>query len=168
MRRLIDALADDTDFFIEQVQITAIVFDTSDDVTIWATTFFDQELHFFHLGLPFQQLDLLIRLAGPRAEAVQEDVADALATVTEWPCLLEYSSEESQPVPLPNVALKLSCTYPADGPFGDEEEGEDGDEEEDETFDISLNAETEDPEEYESDQPHNIFYLEGVFLRIEP
>ena len=43
MRRLIDALADDTDFFIEQVQLTAIVFDNSDDVTIWATTFFDQE-----------------------------------------------------------------------------------------------------------------------------
>lgn len=165
MRKLIDALADDTDFFIEQVQLTAIVFDTSDDVTIWATTLFDNEPHFFHLGLPFQQLDLLLRLAGPRAEALQEEVADALATVTEWPCLLEYSSEESPPVPLPDVALKLSCTYPADGPFEDEDEDAD---EEDDTFDISLNADSEDPEEYESDQPHNIFYLEGVFLRIEP
>lgn len=162
MRRLIDALADDTDFFIEQVQLTAIVFDNSDDVTIWATTYFDNELHFFHLGLTFQQLDLLLRVSAERAEALQEDVADALATVRDWPCLLEYNSEANPPVSLPNVALKLSCTYPADL-FEDEEEGE-----EDDTFDISMNADSEEAEEYESGQPHNIFYLEDVFLRIEP
>lgn len=162
MRRLIDALADDTDFFIEQVQLTAIVFDNSDDVTIWATTFFDNEPHFFHLGLTFQQLDLLLRVAAERAEALQEDVADALATVRDWPCLLEYNSEARPPVLLPNVALKLSCTYPADL-FEDDEEGED-----DDTFDISMNADSEEAEAYESGQPHNIFYLEDVFLRIEP
>ena len=162
MRRLIDALADDTDFFIEQVQITAIVFDNSDDVTIWATTFFDQELHFFHLGLQFQSLDLLLRLADTRAAALQEDVADALATVTEWPCLLEYTTEEEPPVALPNVALKLSCTYPADETL----EGED---EDPETFIIGMEADKEDEEEeYEPGAPHNIFYLEGVFLRVEP
>lgn len=164
MRRLIDALADDTDFFIEQVQITAIVFDNSDDVTIWATTFFDQEPHFFHLGLQFQALDLILRLAGPRAETLQEDVAEALATVTEWPCLLEYTTEAEPPVALPNVALKLSCTYPADGPFGEDEE----DDEAEETFDISTDPDTDNEADYESGTPHNIFYLEGVFLRVEP
>jgi hypothetical protein len=96
MKRLIDALADDADFFVEQIQITAIVFDNTDDVTVWATTFFDESLHFFHLGLQFPALDLLLRLAGPRAEALQEDVAEALATVTEWPCLLEYTTEEDR------------------------------------------------------------------------
>ncbi|MBC8085290.1 MAG: hypothetical protein H7Z21_18995 [Hymenobacter sp.] len=162
MRRLIDALADDTDFFIEQVQLTAIVFDNSDDVTIWATTFFDQEPHFFHLGLQFQSLDLLLRLADTRAAALQEDVAEALATVTEWPCLLEYTTDAAPPVLLPNVALKLSCTYPADDPLADEEEGE--------TFTIGLEADkdAEEDEEYEPGAPHNIFYLEGVFLRVEP
>lgn len=159
MRRLIDALADDTDFFIEQVQITAIVFDNSDDVTIWATTFFDQEPHFFHLGLQFQSLDLLLRLADTRAATLQEDVADALATVTEWPCLLEYTTEEEPPVALPNVALKLSCTYPADEVEGEEEEGE--------TFNIGMEA-TQEEEEYEPGAPHNIFYLEAIFLRVEP
>jgi len=160
MRRLIDALADDTDFFVEQVQITAIVFDNSDDVTIWATTFFDQELHFFHLGLQFQSLDLLLRLADTRAAALQEDVADALATVTEWPCLLEYTTEDEPPVALPNVALKLSCTYPAEELEGEEDDAE--------TFNIGLEASQEEEEEYEPGAPHNIFYLEGVFLRVEP
>ena len=162
MRRLIDALADDTDFFIEQVQITAIVFDNSDDVTIWATTFFDQEPHFFHLGLQFQSLDLLLRLANGRAATLQEDVADALATVTEWPCLLEYTTEAEPPVALPNVALKLSCTYPADDSLEGEED------EPNETFTIGLDAEKDTEDDYEPGAPHNIFYLEGVFLRVEP
>jgi hypothetical protein len=162
MRRLIDALADDTDFFIEQVQLTAIVFDNSDDVTIWATTFFDQEPHFFHLGLQFQSLDLILRLADTRAAALQEEVAEALATVTEWPCLLEYTSEERPPVQLPNVALKLSCTYPADDLLDDEEDESD-------TFHIGLDAEKEaEEDDYAPGAPHNIFYLEGVFLRVEP
>ena len=91
-------------------------------------------------------------------------MADALATVREWPCLLEYSTEADPPVPLPNVALKLSCTYPADDLFGDE----DDEEAEDDSFDISMNADAEDADEYETSQPHNIFYLEDVFLRVEP
>ena len=143
MERLIDALADDADFFVEHVQITAIVFDTTDDVTVWATTYFDNNLHFFHLGLQFPALDLLLRLAGERAEALQEEVADALATVTEWPCLLEYTTEERPPVLLPGVALKLAVTYPADEEDGEGAEGED------------------DP------MPHNVFYLEGVYVKVD-
>ncbi|MGY2130589.1 hypothetical protein ACW9KT_00065 [Hymenobacter sp. HD11105] len=156
MERLIDALADDADFFVEHVQITAIVFDNTDDVTVWATTYFDNSLHFFHLGLQFPALDLLLRLAGERAEALQEEVAEALATVTEWPCLLEYTTEERPPVPLANVAMKLSCTYPASLLEDDDEEEED------------QEVEDEDQEDEEEIAPHNIFYLEGVYLRLEP
>lgn len=136
MKLLSDSLAGDVDFFVEHVYVVAIVFDNTDDVTVWATTDFDQEPHFFHLALPFQSLDTLLRLTADRAETLQEEVADALAA-SEWPALLEFNSEEAPPVPLPSVALKLSVTYPAD------EEGED------------------DP------QPHNIFYLEGVYVRLD-
>ena len=137
MRLLSDSIADDADFFVEELHLVAIVFDNTDDVTVWATTNFDNELHFFHLALPFQSLDTLLRLAAERAEALQEEVADALAA-SEWPALLEFNADDAPPVPLPSVALKLSVTYPAD------EEGED------------------DP------QPHNIFYLEGVYVRLDP
>ncbi|MGI4743223.1 MAG: hypothetical protein ACRYG7_49360 [Janthinobacterium lividum] len=137
MKLLIDALVNNDDFFVEQVHLTAIVFDNTDDVTIWATVFRDDEPHFFHLGLPFHDLDMLLRVAGDRAEVLAEEVADALATAEEWPCLLEYTTEESLPIALPSIALKLSVTYPAD-----EEQEED------------------DP------QPHNIFYLEGIYARI--
>lgn len=145
MKLLSDALADDADFFVEQVQITAIVFDNTDDVTVWATTFFDQAPHFFHLGLPFAALDTLLRVADDeRAEALQEEVAEALATTEEWPCLLEYTTEERPPVALPAVALKLAVTYPAD----EEGDGEEG-------------GEQDDP------MPHNVFYLEGVFVKVD-
>ncbi|MBF9221629.1 hypothetical protein [Hymenobacter ruricola] len=143
MRLLSDSIADDADFFVEQVHVVAIVFDNTDDVTVWATTFFDNDTHFFHLALPFKALDTLLSLAHDRADALQEEVADALAA-QEWPALLEYNSDDSPPVPLPSVALKLSVTYPAleDDETGDEEGPDDP-------------------------QPHNIFYLEGVFVRLD-
>lgn len=142
MRLLSDSLADDADFFVEQIHIVAIVFDNTDDVTVWATTFFDEDTHFFHLALPFQSLDTLLRVSADRAEGLQEEVAEALAA-GEWPALLEYNSDEAPPVPLPSVALKLSVTYPASDP------------------------EAEEPEEEADDpQPHNIFYLEGVYVRL--
>ena len=136
MKLLSDALADTADFFVEHVHLTAIVFDNTDDVTIWATTFRDNDEHFFHLGLPFHDLDTLLRVAGDRAETLTEQVADSLASAEEYPCLLEYTTDESPPIALPGVALKLAVTFPADT------EGED------------------DP------QPHNIFYLEGIYARL--
>jgi hypothetical protein len=136
VKKLSDALVSNDDFFVEQVHLTAIVFDNTDDVTIWATTFRDDEPHFFHLGLPFHDLDTLLRVAGDRADALAEEVADALATTEEWPCLLEYTSDEDPPVPLPGVALKLAVTFPADA------------------------------EEEDDPQPHNIFYLEGIYARL--
>ena len=143
MKLLSDSIADDADFFVEQVHVVAIVFDNTDDVTVWATTFFDDDTHFFHLALPFKSLDTLLSLAHDRAEALQEEVADALAAA-DWPALLEYNTDEKTPVPLPSVALKLSVTYPAvDDDELTDEEGPD------------------DP------QPHNIFYLEGVFVRLD-
>ena len=139
MKLLSESIADDADFFVEQIHIVAIVFDNTDDVTVWATTFFDNDAHFFHLALPFKALDTLLALAHTRAEVLQEEVADALATA-DWPVLLEYNTDARPPVPLPSVALKLSVTYPAT------EDGE---------------LDDDDP------QPHNIFYLEGVFVRLD-
>ena len=142
VKLLSDSIADDADFFVEQIHVVAIVFDNTDDVTVWATTFFDNDTHFFHLALPFKSLDTLLNLAHDRAEALQEEVADALAAA-QWPALLEYNADETPPVPLPSVALKLSVTYPA---VDDDEVGE------------------EDPDD---PQPHNIFCLEGVYVRLD-
>ena len=122
MKLLSDSIADDADFFVEQIHIVAIVFDNTDDVTVWATTFFDNDTHFFHLALPFKALDTLISLAHDHAETLQEEVADALAN-GDWPALLEYNSDDAPPVPLPSVALKLSVTYPATEDDEIEEEG---------------------------------------------
>jgi hypothetical protein len=44
------------------------------------------------------------------------------------------------------VALKLSVTYPARDPDAEDEEDE---------------------EEIDDPQPHNIFYLEGVYVRLD-
>jgi hypothetical protein len=143
MKLLSDSIADDADFFVEQIHVVAVVFDNTDDVTVWATTFFDNDTHFFHLALPFKSLDTLLSLAHTRAEDLQEEVADALAA-QEWPALLEYNSDERAPVLLPSVALKLSVTYP-----------------------VTEDDETGEEEGPDDPQPHNIFYLEGVFVRLD-
>ena len=57
--------------------------------------------------------------------------------------LAAYGAGGIIPIALFNVALKLSVTYPA---TEDDELGDDG---------------PDDP------QPHNIFYLEGVFVRLD-
>jgi hypothetical protein len=146
MQRLIDAVEYGADFFVEEVQVRAIVFDNSDDVTLWATTVFDAQTYFFHLGLPFAQLDLLLRQAGPRSSELEEEVADALATAPR-PCLLEYTNEGDEPIALPGIALKLSFTYPADEDEFEDEEGED--------------------ENEERAAADNVFYLEGIFRRLD-
>ncbi|GAB2953245.1 hypothetical protein GCM10027048_18070 [Hymenobacter coalescens] len=146
MQRLIDAVEYGADFFVEEVHIRAIVFDNSDDVTLWATTVFDGQLYFFHLGLPFAHLDVLLRQAGPRAGVLQEEVADALASDAR-PCLLEYATEQREPVVLPGIALKLSFTYPADE-------------------DEFLDEDDEDASE-ERAAADNVFYLEGIFRRLD-
>lgn len=146
MQRLIDAVEYGADFFVEDIRVRAVVFDNSDDVTLWATTVFDGQPYFFHLGLPFQQLDVLLRQAGARAAELQEEVADALATAPR-PCLLEYTAADHDPIGLPGIALKLSFTYPAD-----EDEFLDEDEEEDSE---------------ERAAADNVFYLEGIFRRLD-
>ncbi|OON65599.1 hypothetical protein [Hymenobacter sp. CRA2] len=146
MQRLIDAVEYGADFFVEEIHIRAIVFDNTDDVTLWATTVFDAQTYFFHLGLPFAQLDLLLRQAGPRAGELQEEVADALATAPR-PCLLEYTQDEQNAIVLPGIALKLSFTYPADE-------------------DEFLDEDDEDASE-ERAAADNVFYLEGIFRRLD-
>ena len=71
-------LADDVDFFVEQVFAVAIVFDNTDDVTVWATTDFDHEPHFFHLALPFQSLDTLLRLTAERMAGRRHRIATVI------------------------------------------------------------------------------------------
>ncbi|GAA4390862.1 hypothetical protein [Hymenobacter koreensis] len=149
MQRLIDAVEYGADFFVEEITIRAIVFDNSDDVTVWATTIFDQQLYFFHLGLPFASLDVMLRQAGERAGELQEEVAEALAEAPR-PCLIEYTSEERVPVELPGLALKLSFTYPADEDEFLEEDDEDS---------------PEDSEERAA--ADNVFYLEGIYRRLD-
>ncbi|RTQ48608.1 hypothetical protein EJV47_16685 [Hymenobacter gummosus] len=146
MLRLIDAVEYGADFFVEDVRVRAIVFDNSDDVTLWATTVLDDQTYFFHLGLPFAQLDLLLRQTGARAGELQEEVADALANAPR-PCLMEYATEELEPFALPGIALKLSFTYPAD-----EDEFPDEDDEE-----ASAERAAAD----------NVFYLEAIYRRLD-
>ncbi len=153
MRPLAAVVEPGADFFIEDLALTAIVFDAGeDDVTVWATTVFDDQIHFFHLALTFADLSTLLRLADERGPALDEEVADALAAHRDpppraddanddaeaaevLPTVLEFITEERPPVVLPAVAMKLAFTYV--------DEAED------------------------ADFAFNIFSLEGIYVRLQ-
>lgn len=121
MKPLAEVVEPGADFFIEDIALTAIVFDPQDDdVTVWATTVFDEQLHFFHLALSFSDLSTLLRLAGERGPELDEEVATALSPDRETtldeegeaePQILEFISDERPPVLLPAIALKLAFTF---------------------------------------------------------
>lgn len=80
LKPLAEVVEPGADFFVEDIALTAIVFDANDDdVTLWVTTVFDDELHFFHLAASFANLSTLLRLAGDRGSAIDLEVANALS-----------------------------------------------------------------------------------------
>ena len=141
MKPLADVVEAGTDFFIEDIAITAIVFDSADDdATLWGTTVVDEELHFFHLALSFGDLSTLLRLAGERNPALDEEVAEALSaerlTNAEGeiePSVLEFITDERPPILLPGIAMKLAFTY---------------------------------TDETNEEMAYNIFALEGIYVRL--
>lgn len=138
MKPLAETVEAGADFFVEDVAITAIVFNADDDdATVWATTVFDNDLHFFNLALSFADLSTLLRVAGERGPTLDEEVAEALVSERpanpEEPTLLEFVTDDRPPVLLPAVALKLAFTY---------------------------------MDEEEEEAAPNIFALAGVYLRL--
>lgn len=80
LKPLAEVVEPGADFFVEDIALTAIVFDVNDDaVTLWVTTVFDDELHFFHLAASFADLSTLLRLAGERGAEIDLEVANALS-----------------------------------------------------------------------------------------
>ena len=80
VKLLSESIADDADFFVEQIHLMAIVFDNTDDVTVWATTNFDNDAHFFHLALPFKSLDVLLGDLVQTLEPMATDQGTTLVT----------------------------------------------------------------------------------------
>jgi hypothetical protein len=166
------------DFFVEDVAITAIVFDTNDDdVTLWITTIFDEELHFFHLAASFADLSTLLRLAGERGPAIDEEVADALSGSAN-------SSEETASATLQEANAETpETTESSDDDEDDDSEADDDEDDDDEAHPTLLEFVSEErppvllpavalklaftyTDETDTEAAFNIFALEGIYLQI--
>ncbi len=169
-----------SDFFVEDVALTAIVFDTNDDdVTLWVTTVFDEELHFFHLAASFADLSTLLRLAGERGPAIDEEVADALSG---------GRSEENATAAIDESdPIESASSYePTTSAHDEDEDDHNDDDEEDDDDDLHptlLEFVTEErppvllpavalklaftyTDETDTEAAFNIFALEGIYLQI--
>ena len=172
LKPLGEVVAPAADFFVEDIALTAIVFDADDDaVTLWVTTVFDEELLFFHLAASFADLSTLLRLAGERGSAVELEIADALAGDT---------TSEAPADPLTATDSPKAAEEPDD----DEDDDDEDDDEDDDGFEptflefiteerppillpgIALKLAFTFTDEADTEVAFNIFLLEGIFLHL--
>src|SRR5690349_16817306 len=124
MKPLADTVETGDDFFVEDIAITAIAFDPDeDDVTVWATTLVEEELHFFHLALSFADLSTLLRLAGERGSALDEEVADALSGNRR-----NGTTSDGEPTALEDLTSQDGQASPDEADTPQEDEAEEGSE----------------------------------------
>lgn len=181
LKPLAEVVEPGSDFFVEDIALTAIVFDANDDaVTLWVTTVFDDEIHFFHLAASFADLSTLLRLAGERGAEIDLEVANALAgedsegEATEEGSVAEGDSAE---VELKEEAPEETAPE-AEGDATDEE-----DEDDEILYPTLLEFVTEErppvllpgialkvaftyTDETDTEAAFNIFALEGIYLHL--
>ncbi len=185
LKPLAEVVEPGADFFVEDIALTAIVFDANDDaVTLWVTTVFDGELHFFHLAATFADLSTLLRLAGERGAEIDLEVANALSgddSATDG----EDALADTEVIEEPDYAAN-SLENPVDE-AGDEDASDADEKDEDEESDdemlyptllefvteerppvllpgIALKVAFTYTDETDTEAAFNIFALEGIYL----
>lgn len=181
LKPLAEVVEPGADFFVEDIALTAIVFDVNDDaVTLWVTTVFDDELHFFHLAASFADLSTLLRLAGERGAEIDLEVANALAGAGSDPDEGDETDEDA-----PAAAAFENSGNAADEVVGNAKEAADGEDEDDDDtlYPTLLEFVTEErppvllpgialkvaftyTDETDTEAAFNIFALEGIYLHL--
>lgn len=174
LKPLAEVVEPGADFFVEDIALTAIVFDANDDdVTLWVTTFFDQELHFFHLAATFADLSTLLRLAGERGAEIDLEVATALANESEEADEEEQEDEAPTAGPPPEAGSEIESGDAADSDADDDQP----------LYPTLLEFISEDrppvvlpgvalklaftyTDETDTEAAFNIFALEGIYLHL--
>ena len=188
MKPLAKVVEPGSDFFVEDIALTAIVFDTDDDdVTLWVTTVFDEQLHFFHLAASFADLSTLLRLAGERGAEIDLEVANALSGDTDTTGQLTAPAPDAAPETPQESVLHEQIQADDDGANrdGDEQDDDDDDDEEDDDDlhptllefvtderppvllpGVALKLAFTYTDETDTEAAFNIFVLEGIYLHI--
>lgn len=182
MKPLAEAVEPGADFFVEDVAITAIVFDADDDdVTLWASSVFDEQIYFFHLAASFAELSTLLRLAGERGSAIDLEVANALAGESAEG---DETAEESSAATDQKNTDAEGDTDDEDGEDGDEESGDEDDDDDDDLHptilefvtderppmvlpDVALKLAFTYTDEENTEPAFNIFSLVGIYLQMQ-
>ena len=116
MKRLSDKLQGVREAFVEDILIDALIFDDSNDVTIWARTNYAGEMCFLYLALPFSQLDLFLRHSGQPGKDLEDLITQKMMDDTERPYILEFNQEnDRQPIKINKIGIKLSGAMDASG-----------------------------------------------------
>jgi hypothetical protein len=140
-------------FCFDRIVIQEIIFDESNDVTLYCTVPYFGETYGANFGLSFDQLNTLLRSSKPAGESVATVLAEKLEAGTiEVPSVIELEKDFGGPLDISNCIL-YTTLYDVSG---------DDDEVDDEDFEDEPN-ETGDEEEAEYEA--YAFLIDEIIIR---
>ncbi len=184
LKPLAEVVEPGSDFFVEDIALTAIVFDADDDdVTLWVTTVFDEELHFFHLAASFADLSTLLRLAGERGAEIDLEVANALSGDSDDTAPADGTEPAENPAQAATRERAQAADEAADRDADEEDDDDDDEDDDDDLHPTLLEFVTDErppvllpgvalklgftyTDETDTEAAFNIFVLEGIYLHL--
>jgi hypothetical protein len=137
----------DRTFCFDAFIIEEIIFDDTDDITLYCRVPYYGEEYFATFGLTFEQLNVILRSIRSASEPIATALAEKLNGPIEIPSVIQIASLYHIPLEVTSVLL-YTTLYEL---IGDEEEiiDEDDDEDEEELDDDDYNGEDEDDDDME-------------------
>lgn len=127
--------AEERRFCFDDIIVHEIIFDESNDVTLFCTVPYYGKMYSANFGLTFAQLNTLLRSNKREGEPVATAVAEKLDHDIEIPSVVEIESLYGSPLHINNVVLCTTLFDLENGPDEDLEEEDMEEEEEEEGYD---------------------------------
>ncbi|MGZ5244944.1 MAG: hypothetical protein ACXWDO_09635 [Bacteroidia bacterium] len=141
----------DKSFCFDRIIIQEIIFDDTNDVTLFCTVPYYGEMYTANFGLSFEQLNVILRSINKSdGSAIATAIAEKLKGEIEIPSVIEVVAVYGKPLEVNNCILYTTLYDISDDDDDDIDEGEEDDEDED--FDENPGGRflDEDDDDYEA------------------
>jgi len=116
----------DQTFCFDNISVHQIIFDESNDLTLYCTVPYYGEIYFANFGLSFDQLNTLLRTNKSAGPSIASALAEKLNGEIEIPSIIEVDKLYGMPLEINNCVLYTSL-YDVETEDDDEEDPEEVD-----------------------------------------
>lgn len=162
----------DRNFYFDHIIIHEIIFDDTNDVTLFCTVPYFGQPYSANFGLTFDQLDFVLRHTNPAGKDIASAIAERLRGEIEIPSVLELAVLYGQPLEVTNCIFDTTLyDFTEDDLIDDDEEENKGEnnpklpfnKDEPEAGEFS----DEDASEEDDEDSGYAFLIEDIWLRPE-